>query len=186
MSSDEKPFMAPPTGITPPQPPAAAAEDELGQAAAPADDLGDTGQVRRTRTGGLWVGLVSAAVVLIVLLIFILQNRATSPFDFSASMASCPWRSRFSYPRCVVFCLSRFRALAGSCNCGAQSRDLAGLAGSGDPAELPCAARFACRPRNGLWPAGRPLTLCRNWILVRGGSGAPCLPMRVSRDETSG
>jgi uncharacterized integral membrane protein len=74
MSSDEKPFMAPPTGITPPQPPAAAAEDELGQAAAPADDPGDTGQVRRTRTGGLWVGLVSAAVVLILLLIFILQN----------------------------------------------------------------------------------------------------------------
>ena len=72
MSSDE-PFMAPHTGITPPQPPTAATEDELGQAAAAADP-GDTGQVRRTRTGGLWVGLVSAAVVLILLLIFILQN----------------------------------------------------------------------------------------------------------------
>jgi uncharacterized integral membrane protein len=32
------------------------------------------GQVPRTRTGGVWVGLTSAAAVLILLLIFILQN----------------------------------------------------------------------------------------------------------------
>jgi uncharacterized integral membrane protein len=73
MSSDE-PFVAPPTGMTPPEPPTAGAGNELGRGTAPADEPRVSGQVRRTRTGGVWVGLVSAAVVLILLLIFILQN----------------------------------------------------------------------------------------------------------------
>jgi len=38
--------------------------------------------VRRSRFGGLWVGLIVAAVVLILLLIFILQNSQNVQVDY--------------------------------------------------------------------------------------------------------
>ncbi|MBB3051160.1 putative integral membrane protein [Prauserella isguenensis] len=38
------------------------------------DDSGDATTVSRTRSGGLWVGLIVAAIVLVLLLVFILQN----------------------------------------------------------------------------------------------------------------
>lgn len=38
--------------------------------------------VRRSRFGGLWVGLIVAAVVLVLLLIFILQNSQTVQVDY--------------------------------------------------------------------------------------------------------
>ncbi|KMS84285.1 LapA family protein [Prauserella rugosa] len=39
------------------------------------DHSGDTTtSVNRTRSGGLWVGLIVAAIVLVLLLVFILQN----------------------------------------------------------------------------------------------------------------
>lgn len=34
----------------------------------------DAGKVRGSRFGGLWIGLIVAAVILVLLLIFILQN----------------------------------------------------------------------------------------------------------------
>ncbi|MCP2254605.1 putative integral membrane protein [Prauserella aidingensis] len=38
------------------------------------DHVGDATTVGRTRSGGLWVGLIVAAIVLVLLLVFILQN----------------------------------------------------------------------------------------------------------------
>lgn len=38
--------------------------------------------IRRSRFGGLWVGLIIAAVVLVLLLIFILQNSQTVRVDY--------------------------------------------------------------------------------------------------------
>jgi len=38
--------------------------------------------VRRSRFGGLWVGLIVAAVILVLLLIFILQNSQSVRIDF--------------------------------------------------------------------------------------------------------
>jgi uncharacterized integral membrane protein len=40
------------------------------------------GRVRRTRAGGIWVGLIASAIVLIVLLVFILQNSQTVVIHF--------------------------------------------------------------------------------------------------------
>jgi hypothetical protein len=42
--------------------------------AAPAAGFDAKGRVRRTRSGGAWVGLITAAVFLILLVIFIAQN----------------------------------------------------------------------------------------------------------------
>jgi uncharacterized integral membrane protein len=72
MSFDEQ-FSVPPTPM-PPAPPAADGGEGLSRETAPALEPATTRPVRRTRTGGVWVGLVSAAIVLILLLIFILQN----------------------------------------------------------------------------------------------------------------
>jgi putative membrane protein len=38
--------------------------------------------VRHSRLGGLWVGLIVAAVVLVLLLIFVLQNSQTVQVDY--------------------------------------------------------------------------------------------------------
>jgi uncharacterized integral membrane protein len=38
--------------------------------------------VKRTRTGGIWIGLILAAIVLVLLLIFILQNTANVTIHF--------------------------------------------------------------------------------------------------------
>lgn len=40
----------------------------------PSDDAEAPSTVRRSRLGGLWVGLIASAVVLVLLLVFILQN----------------------------------------------------------------------------------------------------------------
>jgi uncharacterized integral membrane protein len=46
--------------------------------------------VPRTRTGVLWVGLVLSALVLLVLLIFILQNSAPVQINFLAASGTLP------------------------------------------------------------------------------------------------
>lgn len=46
--------------------------------------------VRRTRTGGLWVALVTAAFVLLLLLIFVLQNSGTVGISFMGAHGSLP------------------------------------------------------------------------------------------------
>ena len=50
---------------------------------APADTTG-TAPARRSRTGGLWVGLILSALVLLLLLVFILQNDAPVLISFFA------------------------------------------------------------------------------------------------------
>lgn len=40
-----------------------------------------TGTVNRTRTAGAWIGLVVGAIILIVLLVFILQNNESAQFS---------------------------------------------------------------------------------------------------------
>ena len=49
----------------------------------PADAAG-TGRARRSRTGGLWVGLILSALVLLLLLVFILQNSEPVLISFFA------------------------------------------------------------------------------------------------------
>lgn len=46
--------------------------------------------VTRTRTGGLWTGLILSAIVLIFLLIFILQNSASMVINFLWFTGSLP------------------------------------------------------------------------------------------------
>jgi uncharacterized integral membrane protein len=40
----------------------------------PAPGLDSHGKVKRTKSGAVWIGLIGAAIILIALLIFILQN----------------------------------------------------------------------------------------------------------------
>ncbi len=60
----------------------------------PADH--DTGQsttstpVRRSRFGGIWVGLIVAALILVLLLIFILQNAKSVQIDFLWMSGNAP------------------------------------------------------------------------------------------------
>lgn len=58
-----------------PQPPAATSVQ-------PRPGLDRRGRVRRTRAGGIWIGLIATAVVLILLLIFVLQNSRTVAIHF--------------------------------------------------------------------------------------------------------
>lgn len=46
--------------------------------------------VRRSRFGGLWVGLIVAAVVLVLLLVFILQNSQTVQVDYFGFSGQLP------------------------------------------------------------------------------------------------
>lgn len=46
--------------------------------------------VKRSRTGGMWVGLILAALVLLVLLIFILQNGQQVEISFFGAQGSLP------------------------------------------------------------------------------------------------
>lgn len=78
-----------PAGWEPDQPPAGqnypGQITELGEptpstTSRPARDSAVT--VRRSRFGGIWVGLIVAAVILILLLIFVLQNSQSAQVDF--------------------------------------------------------------------------------------------------------
>ena len=46
--------------------------------------------VKRTRTGGLWVGLILSALVLVFLLIFILQNNVPVRINFLGTSGTLP------------------------------------------------------------------------------------------------
>jgi uncharacterized integral membrane protein len=60
----------------------------------PAEPRTGTGKgqhaVRRSRFGGLWVGLIVAAVILVVLLVFILQNSQSVRIDFFGLSGHAP------------------------------------------------------------------------------------------------
>lgn len=55
-----------------------------GPAAGTAPASGTAAKVRRSRTGGLWVGLILSALVLLFLLVFILQNGDPVQISFFA------------------------------------------------------------------------------------------------------
>jgi uncharacterized integral membrane protein len=52
------------------------------QPSQPPPGFDSRGQLRRTRAGGIWVGLIGSAIVLILLLVFILQNSQTVVIHF--------------------------------------------------------------------------------------------------------
>ena len=59
-------------------------------AATPGSGSSSTAPVRRSRSGGLWVGLILSALVLLFLLVFILQNGAPVQISFFALEGSLP------------------------------------------------------------------------------------------------
>jgi uncharacterized integral membrane protein len=58
--------------------------------ATPGSGSSSTAPVRRSRSGGLWVGLILSALVLLFLLVFILQNGAPVQISFFALEGSLP------------------------------------------------------------------------------------------------
>lgn len=75
---------APSTGPAGTGPPAGAWPGDpagTGRHAPPVTE-GEPGKVHRSRFGGLWVGLVIAAVILVLLLVFILQNSQKVRVEF--------------------------------------------------------------------------------------------------------
>jgi uncharacterized integral membrane protein len=63
--------------------PSEAAPSEPSEPSAPSEPSG-TPTLRHSRTGGLWVGLILSALVLLVLLVFILQNGQPVQISFFA------------------------------------------------------------------------------------------------------
>lgn len=59
-----------------------------GPSGAPASDT--AAKVRRSRTGGLWVGLILSALVLLFLLVFIVQNDQSVQISFFAADGFIP------------------------------------------------------------------------------------------------
>jgi uncharacterized integral membrane protein len=59
-------------------------------AATPGSGTPGTAPVRRSRSGGLWVGLILSALVLLFFLVFILQNGAPVQISFFALEGSLP------------------------------------------------------------------------------------------------
>ncbi len=58
--------------------------------ATPGSGSSSTAPVRRSRSGGLWVGLILSALVLLFLLVFILQNGAPVQISFFTLEGSLP------------------------------------------------------------------------------------------------
>ncbi len=58
--------------------------------ATPGSGTPSTAPVRRSRSGGLWVGLILSALVLLLLLVFILQNGAPVQISFFAFQGTLP------------------------------------------------------------------------------------------------
>ena len=56
----------------------------------PLDPTKPEAGIRRTRLSGLWVGMVFSAVVLVLLLIFIMQNRASMEISFLTWTGALP------------------------------------------------------------------------------------------------
>jgi uncharacterized integral membrane protein len=53
-------------------------------------EAGAPAAVKRTRTGGLWVGLILSALVLVFLLVFILQNNVPVEINFLGASGTLP------------------------------------------------------------------------------------------------
>lgn len=84
--SSEEPAAAEDGPRTPPPAPAPV-EPARAEAEAPRREVRET---LRSRTGGLWVVLIAATVVLILLLVFVLQNQQRVQISFLAADGSLP------------------------------------------------------------------------------------------------
>jgi uncharacterized integral membrane protein len=76
-----------PVGEEPTQPVPAPSTPDSGT---PGTATPGTAPVRRSRSGGLWVGLILSALVLLLLLVFILQNGAPVQISFFAFQGTLP------------------------------------------------------------------------------------------------
>jgi uncharacterized integral membrane protein len=90
-SDEEAPVTIPIDANTPPQHPYPASASgtppnatgpAVGAVTEPAAGFDARGHVRRTRSGGAWVGLITAAVFLVLLIVFIAQNTARVSIKF--------------------------------------------------------------------------------------------------------
>jgi uncharacterized integral membrane protein len=77
-------------GATDPGQPSAVGPDSPGPGAAPTPPVVRHHRVRRTRTGGVWVALTASAVILLLLLIFILENQSHADIGFFGAHVSLP------------------------------------------------------------------------------------------------
>jgi uncharacterized integral membrane protein len=68
----------------------AAAQPVAGQVTAPAVPPQQQHRLRRTRIGGLWVGLALSAIVLLLLLVFILENQQSANVGYFGAHGHLP------------------------------------------------------------------------------------------------
>jgi len=86
----EGPTQPVPGSATPTTPGAATSGPAIPGTATPGTATPGTAPVRRSRSGGLWVGLILSALVLLFLLVFILQNGAPVQIAFFALEGTLP------------------------------------------------------------------------------------------------
>jgi uncharacterized integral membrane protein len=86
----EGPTQPVPGSATPTTPGAATSGPAIPGTATPGTATPGTAPVRRSRSGGLWVGLILSALVLLFLLVFILQNGAPVQISFFAFEGTLP------------------------------------------------------------------------------------------------
>ncbi|WP_374700569.1 hypothetical protein [Rhodococcus sp. BS-15] len=65
----------------------------------PEPQANSSSDIAHTRTAALWTGLVVGAVVLVILLVFIVQNLTPSPCRSSPGSSICHWASACCWPR---------------------------------------------------------------------------------------
>ncbi|PRZ44085.1 putative integral membrane protein [Antricoccus suffuscus] len=92
---DESPRAAALPGDLGQSPPGPDPETELARGNAPGLDR--HGRVRRTRTSGIWVGLILSAIFLILLIVFIAQN------SHQASVHFFGWDGNFPLGLTILF-----------------------------------------------------------------------------------
>lgn len=68
-----------------PEAPAAERPQEKGPAGDPGEPIGGGG-----KTAGMWIGLILGAIILVMLLIFVLQNNQTAGFQYFATEFDLP------------------------------------------------------------------------------------------------
>lgn len=87
-AADDSPETHPPVAV--PAEPAAEVEVPKHEAPRPEAPNHKAKETLRSRTGGLWVVLIAATVVLILLLVFVLQNQQKVQISFLAAEGSLP------------------------------------------------------------------------------------------------
>jgi uncharacterized integral membrane protein len=87
----------------------------------PIPGLDRRGRVRRTRVSGIWVRLIAAAFVLILLLVFILQNSQRVAIHFFGAAGHLSFAVGLLFAAACGLLLVGYLAPSASCNCAAPS-----------------------------------------------------------------